>query len=159
MGFTFEMTEDVALIKSALAHPAIYYKLLHDDYSPKREDWEPLMGCPQVQYIAVRKNGELIGCFMASLLSAISVEMHSAFLPSAWGRDVRPAAKAGIEWLWKTYPTIHRIIGRILASNVASLRYAESLGFKQWGVDEKSFMRGGVLHDQVCVGMSRPEDV
>jgi RimJ/RimL family protein N-acetyltransferase len=159
MGFTFEMTEDVALIKSVLGHPAIYYKLLHDDYSPKRELWEPLMGHPSVQYIAVRKAGQVIGMFQANLHSAVEVEMHTAFLPGAWGCDVRPAAKAGIEWLWKTYPTIHRIIGRILASNVASLRYAESLGFKQWGVDEKSFMRGGILHDQVCVGMSRPEGI
>lgn len=153
--YTCDKTTDAELIKSVLAHPAVYPTMLHDDFAPPREEWEPVIH-PKVMYFAVRKDGDLIGMFMANLHNAIEVEIHSGFLPKAWGRDVRAAAQQFREWIWRE-TGIQRIIGRVLASNRASLNYAEVMGFKQWGVDEKSFMRGGKLQDQICFGMSRPE--
>jgi RimJ/RimL family protein N-acetyltransferase len=158
MPYTFEFTQDVALIKSILAHPACY-RFLHDDFAVPREDWEPLMGNSLVKYLACREDGELIGMFLCSLHSAVEVEMHTAFLPSSWGRDVRPAARAGIEWVWNTFPTIQRIIGKALPSNRASVRYAEAVGMQIFGIDERSFMFGCKLQDQIYFGISRPEAV
>ena len=154
--YSFELTEDVSLIKSVLAHPACYRKL-HDDYAPPREEWEPLMGEPMVKYISCSdEQGEVLGMFQANLHSAVEVEMHTAFLPKAWGRDVRAAVREGIQWIWDTFPTVHRIIGKILDCNAASLHYAEAVGLKVFGIDKRSFMYQGQLQDQVYVGISRP---
>jgi len=158
MPYAFEWTEDVALIKSVLAHPALY-RYLHDDYAPPREEWEPVMGNSMVKYLTVRKDGEVIGMFHCGMHSAVEVEFHTSFFPKVWGKDVRAAAIAGIQWIWDNYPTVYRIIGRVLPSNRASVRYAEAIGMKAFGVDEKSFMFEGKLQDQIYFGMSRPEAV
>ncbi len=151
--YSFEKTNDPALIKSVMAHPACY-AALHDDFAPAREDWEPAIHSA-IHYYAVRNNRDLIGMFMCSQHSAIEIEVHTAFLPKAWGNDARPAACEFLRWIWEKTP-IERIIGKIAASNVASLDYAESLGFKVFGVDERSKMYGGRLCDQIYFGMSRP---
>lgn len=155
MRFTFEKTEDVALIKSILAHPAIF-RFLHDDFAPPREEWEPPFFDSMIQYFAVRGERGLIGMFMCNLHSAVEVEIHTAFLPCAWGRDVRQAACEFREWIWHE-TQIQRIIGKALPSNVASVRYAEAIGMKAFGIDEKSFMFDGRLQDQILFGISRPE--
>jgi RimJ/RimL family protein N-acetyltransferase len=155
MPYTFEQTEDIRVIKAVLAHPVLY-RNLHDDFAPPRETWEPIMH-PMVKYFAVRKDGELIGAFVGNLHSAVCVEIHTAFLPKAWGRDVREAAKQFREWIWETYPDVQRIIGKALPSNVASVQYAEAIGMKAFGVDERSFMFDGKLQDQIYFGISRPE--
>lgn len=154
--FTFELTEDISLIKAVMGHPACY-RFLHDDYAPPREEWEPLMGNQLVQYIVVREDGCVIGMFQCSLHSAVEVEIHTAFLPEAWGRSVRRAAQECREWIWNSFPTVKRIIGKVPHSNRASLNYAEAIGMKAFGVDERSFLRNGKLVDQVYFGISRPE--
>lgn len=154
MAYSFEQTEDVAVIKSVLAHPACY-RFLHDDFAPAREEWEPIIH-PMVKYFACLKNGAVIGMFIGSLHSAVEVEIHTSFLPTAWGRDVRKAAIEFREWIWATFPSIQRIIGKVLPSNKASMRYAEAMGFKAFGIDHKSFMFDGKLQDQIYFGMSRP---
>lgn len=153
MAYVFQKTEDIATIKAVLAHPSLY-RFLHDDFAPPREEWEPPIH-PMVHYYAVRSDRQLIGMFMCNQHSAVEVEIHTAFLPCAWGRHVRSAAKEFQDWIWD-HTDIQRIIGKVVSSNVASLNYAESLGFKVFGVDRRSKMYDGELQDQIYYGISRP---
>lgn len=152
--YVFEKTNDPDIIKSVLAHESVY-RHLHDDYAGPREEWEPpIHGL--IHYFAVRdESGTLLGMFMANQHNAIAVEIHTAFLPEAWGKHVRAAASEFLEWIWAN-TGILRVIGKVVASNRASLRYAESLGFEVFGIDKRSKMVGGKLQDQIYFGISRP---
>ncbi len=110
-----------------------------------------------LQYVAVEdESGEAIGIFFVSIHSSILVEIHECFLPSAWGRKARRAVREFHDWLWSTYPAIQRVRGVIASSNRGAIAFAESVGLKIFGIEEKSFLQGGKLRDQVFMGLSRP---
>ena len=156
MAFSFERSTDVSEIKRILAHPRVY-KFLHDDFAPAREEWQPI-DHTSVIYLACRdEDGAVIGIYVLNIHSHTVVEIHEGFLPSAWGAKARRAAIELREWLWKE-TQFQRIIGKIVASNHTAIEYAKSAGMEIFGVDRKSFLRGGKLQDQVYVGISRPED-
>jgi RimJ/RimL family protein N-acetyltransferase len=152
--YRFHDTQDAELIRKVCCHPSVY-KFLHDDYVVPAEQWNPTFhDC--IKYFLVRdEKNELLGLFICGIHSAIEVEIHTAFLPRAWGRHVRAAAIEFREWIWK-HSDIQRIIGKVATCNKASMRYAEAIGMKQFGLDEKSMMWGGELRDQAYFGISRP---
>ena len=114
------------------------------------------MGNPLVSFVSCSDGGEVIGIFMINVHGMYEIEVHEAFLPSAWGPRARRAAREFREWLWDE-TGVMRVIGRIVASNRVAIEYALASGMKIFGVDEKSFFKDGKLQDQVFVGISRPE--
>jgi RimJ/RimL family protein N-acetyltransferase len=131
------------------------YGRLHDDYSPKREDWEPEFHST-IAYMLIREDNDPVGMFMVSVHNPVCFEVHSAFLPSAWGETTREAGKLMINYLWEQ-THCKRIIGNIAESNRLSVKFALDLGMEIFGVNKKSFMKHGRLQDQICMGISKPE--
>ena len=50
-----------------------------------------------------------------------------------------------------------RLTGSIPEYNRLAIRFARASGWKQFGVNEKSHMKNGQLHDQILFGISKSE--
>jgi len=130
---------------------------MHDDFAPPASEWEP----PEhelLKYVLVKDGPELIGLFMVAKHSHVMWELHEAFLPSAWGRRARRAAREFREWIWGE-TKCQRLIGTIVASNRAALAFAKASGMEIVGVHPRSFMKHGRLQDLIIVGLSRPMEI
>jgi RimJ/RimL family protein N-acetyltransferase len=61
-----------------------------------------------------------------------------------------------ISWMWEN-STARRLIGEIERSNTLAIRFARRAGFEIYGINRKSKLKGGLLVDQVAMGISKPE--
>lgn len=149
---TFERTKDPELIRSVLTHPKVWPHIT-DDFSGSPESYEPPMH-EAIVYLTVLDGDRLLGLFMFHPHTRICWEVHTCLLPHCWGVRAAEAAKGAAEWMWANTEA-QRIITSVPAYNRLALRFAERAGMKQWGVNGKSFQKGGVLHDQIMLGLSK----
>jgi RimJ/RimL family protein N-acetyltransferase len=49
------------------------------------------------------------------------------------------------------------LVGEIERGNTLAVRFACRAGFQIYGINRRSFLKGGVLRDRVCLGISKPE--
>lgn len=154
---TLERTYDPVLIKSIFGHRRVFARM-HDDFSPTREEWEPIVHEATIGYMVAYEDDDPVGMFMVSAHNPVLFEIHEAFLPSAWGDLAREATLKMREWIWQNTPC-QRIIGNIVESNRLALKFALDAGMTIYGVNPRSFMKCGKLRDQIMVGISRPEGV
>lgn len=150
---TFERSEDWALIKRIATHPRIYPSI-SDDFSPKREEWEPFKG-DEIWYLVARDNGEVLGMFALIQSNKICWQVHTCMLPSSWGELALRAAKEATEWVWKNSPCL-RLITEVPAYNRIALHFAKSAGMTEYGVNPTSYMHAGKLWDVTLLGVSKP---
>src|SRR5215472_9928828 len=88
---TFERSEDWQTIKEIATHPRIY-PFISDDFSPPREQWEPIQS-EQIWYVVIRDNGDLLGMFALAHVNHICWQVHTCLLPHSWGTLSKRAAK------------------------------------------------------------------
>ena len=93
------------------------------------------------------------GVFMLHAHNSILFECHTMLLPHAHGKAVK-IAKQALAWAFENTPAL-RIITNVPDFNVLALRMALKTGFKQYGLNEKSFMKNGILRDQRVLGINK----
>lgn len=94
------------------------------------------------------------GVYIGLPTNYITYDCHLALLPSAKGKAVE-VSKAVIDFAFKNTKA-QRLNASIPSFNTLARRLAEQCGFKLIGINEKSFLRDGVLHDQHFYGISKP---
>jgi len=90
--------------------------------------------------------------------NAICWEVHTCLLPCAWGERAYIAARALPEWIWRHTPC-RRIVTNVPSSNRLALRFALRAGMTIYGCNKASYLKNGRLCDQLCLGLSKPEEV
>ena len=81
-------------------------------------------------------------------------EVHTALLPCAWGLRAPLATRAGARWMFE-HTNCQRIVTCVPAGNTLALRLALKAGMSQYGRNPRSLLRGGVLVDQILLGMNK----
>jgi RimJ/RimL family protein N-acetyltransferase len=152
---TFQRTWDLELARSVITHPRLF-PFLSDDHSPRPQEFRAPRD-ERVWYVLAYEDDELLGLWMFVHYSPVLWEVHTALLPSAWGASARAAARAMAEWLW-AHTSCRRLITNVPAYNRLALRFAEAAGMRRFGVNERSLLKNGRLHDQIMLGLSRPEE-
>lgn len=150
---TFERSTDYRLIKRILTHPKIYPHI-SDDQSPPVGRYEPVRN-DAIWYVVPRSGAIPLGIWMFVPQNGVCWEVHTALLPEAWGGIGLEAARILPTWIWAN-TTCRRIITTVPSTNRLALRFALRAGMKMYGVNEASYMKGGKLCDQVCLGLSPP---
>lgn len=146
-------TTDYALIREIVTHPRIY-PAISDDFSPRPEDWRPIKD-ESVWYVLVKDGDEALGLWAFVPHNRICWEVHTCLLPKAYGLLAREAVKLMHSWLWENTECL-RVTTEVPVYNRQALRFAIKAGMKQIGINEKSFMKNGKLHDVIVLGISRP---
>ena len=154
----FDRSQDYELVRKILTHPRIYDKI-SDDFSPARDDYRPIEH-DAVWYVIVRESedGALFGLWMFHPQNGICWEVHTALLPIAYGVPGRLAAQLLPSWIWKHTPC-RRIVTNVPSTNRLALRFAIAAGMKIFGINRASYLKGGKLCDQICLGISAPQEM
>lgn len=152
---TFERSRDYDLIRRVLTHRLIYPHIA-DDSSPPVEEFKPIEH-DAIWYVIVRdidaEGSDVLGLWMFTPQNAVCWEVHTALLPRAWGERGQLAARLLPAWIWANTPC-RRIVTNVPATNRLALHFAVKAGMKVYGVNEASFLKNGVLCDQVCLGIN-----
>lgn len=152
MPFSFERITDPILLKRIITDPKLWDRI-SDDYCPSRDDFQPN---PNMLYVVVRDDQELLGLWAFHLHNAICWEVHTCLLPVAWGDRGRRAALEMAEWLWANTECL-RLITNVPAFNRLAFKFAKAAGMEQYGVNKLSYMKQGKLRDQILLGLSKPQ--
>lgn len=146
---------DYELIRSIVTHPKIY-PFISDDFSPPREEFKPVEHA-SIWYVLVRDGEELLGAFAFMPANSVCLEVHTFLTPNAWGSRAEEAGHGVILWMWQNSPC-RRIITNVPKWNTLALRFALRAGLEQFGINELSYMKHGTLHDQILLGISKPQE-
>lgn len=147
-----ERSRDYSAIRALCIHPRIF-PLIADDFHPEPSAWQVPENEHIVYLLAVDNEGAFgFGIFYPINMACWSA--HMGFLPRSYGPDARHSFKRMLNWIWAN-TTARKIVGDIARDNLLALRFARSVGFEIYGVNKKSVVRGGVLRDQVCLGISK----
>lgn len=151
----FERTYDWTLVKSIATFPKVWAGI-SDDFSPQPEDWEPEQD-DRVWYVLAKSDaGSVLGMFIFYPENPICWRSHSCLLPESWGEQALTAYREACTWLWANTSCL-RIIGAVPECNSLALGIALRSGLEKWGINPKSFQKGGKLFDQILLGISKPE--
>ncbi len=148
-----ERSQDYALIRGIMTHPRVYPHL-RDDASPAAADFQPIES-EALCYLVAWDANELLGLWLLVPLNAVCWEIHTALLPNAWGDRARRASDVMLAWVWGNTPC-RRIVTHVPADNRLAYHFALAAGMHVFGIDEQSFLKGGRLLDQICLGINRP---
>jgi len=151
-----ERSQDYALIRGIMTCKAVY-RHLTDDASPAAEDWRPIES-DGIYYLVAWDGNSLLGLWMLHPHNGVCWEIHTALLPDAWGDRARRAAAAMLKWVWGNTPC-RRIVTNVPANNRLAYHFAVQAGMEVYGTNEASFLKGGRLLSQICLGISRPRDL
>lgn len=144
-------TWDYALVGRLMKHPRVFPWLV-DDESPQAEDFSPIES-DAITYVLV-SNPEPVGVFMLVPESAATVHIHTCLTPACWGRKALEATGLVIPWVFEN--TRHqRLTTMVPSDNLLAMRLARASGMTEYGVNPKSFLRGGVLLDTHLYGISK----
>ncbi len=150
---TIQETRDFGIIRSILTDPSVYESSRADGALAPAE-FKP---CEHegVWYALVLRESAPVGVWMLVPHSAICYEIHTALLPVVRGKDAVIAAQLMKQWVWDNTPCL-RLITNVPAFNRRTAMFCRIVGMKQFGLNEKSFMKNGRLHDQLMFGISKP---
>jgi hypothetical protein len=150
----FNRTTDFALVRQILTHPRMFPHM-GDDFLPAPEQFV-LNTDPRISYVLVSDEWRAIGLFCFIPENEICWAAHVAMLRKVHPALTHRAGKEIIEWLWRNTPC-RRLIASVPASNPAAVRFGvQAMGLIRYGVNRRSFMKGGRLVDQILMGRSRP---
>ena len=142
-------TDSLNVIDSVFKHPEVE-DLLFDD-SP-RDITYPIRD--DIIYLALsdNKTSEVYGLGMFIRQNMISLDCHIAFLPSVRGIKAIDAGLLMIEWL-RIHTGMRKLTAGIPDINKKCQRYAVSVGYEREGVNARSFLKNGIMYDQVYYGL------
>ena len=148
---TIARTFDLDLVRGIITAPEVY-RHVSDDGSPKPEDFTPA-GDPRIIYLGIEDGGALNGVFMLVPQNVATVEVHTCLRKPLWGAAIQ-ATKQGIRWVWEN-TNFQRIVTNVPAPNRLATMLSKKSGMEMYGVNRRSFLKGGYLYDQLLFGISR----
>lgn len=142
------------LVREIITLPAIW-RSAADDFGGDSGQFEP-PDHPAIWYVLGRDGEELLGLWMFMPENSICWDVHTCLLPSAYGPVSREATSKMVAWIWENTPC-QRIVTKVPVFNRLAMALAKDVGLVEYGRNPKSFLKGGVLHEQVLLGISAPE--
>ena len=153
-GFVISRSRDYLAIKRLAIHPRVF-PYLSDDFTSDPKQWEPIFS-EQVIYLLAKDADGVFGLGVFIPQTHAQYGAHLAFLPRSYGRLARSSFEQMLGWMWKN-STARRLVGEIERSNTLAIRFARKAGFEIYGINRRSKLKGGVMVDQVALGISKPE--
>lgn len=147
-------SRDYEAIRRLILHPRIFPHV-SDDFTNDRRAWQPNPS-EQVIYLLAKDEQGIFGFGGFIPQTHMQYGSHVGFLPRSYGNLALASFKQMIEWMWRSTQA-RRLVGEVPRNNHLGIRFARRAGFEFYGINKRSTLRGGVLLDQVCLGISKPE--
>lgn len=147
-------SRDYRAIRELATHPRIFPHV-SDDFTSDPKTWSPIESELVNYLLATDDEGPFgFGIFIPDTWACW--KSHMGFLPRSYGNLALSSFRKMLDWMWQN-TSARRLVGEIARDNKLAIRFARRAGFSIYGVNQKSCLRGGVLRDQVCLGISKPE--
>lgn len=147
-----EETKDYELIKSIVTEPRVWATVAEDGHD--REAWEPDLS--QGWLVAKDEDGEIIGLYTVHAHNSITLEIHPFVLPEFRGAEAYQSGKEVLQWI-KAKTKYQKVVCSIPVIYRNVKLFAMRCGLKQEGVNRKSYLKHGIIHDQWMLGITRNE--
>jgi len=145
-----ERTRDMALVAAIMGHPAIWPHI-HEDGT----DAPAPVDHDELHWLLV-SDGQPAGVFLVHAVRASCFEVHTCLLPRLKGAGAAQAARLLIAHVFGTIGA-RKLITNVPASNRPALRFAKASGLQIEGINRASFLRNGVMEDQIMLGITDKE--
>lgn len=109
---------------------------------------------PAIWHVVVEDEGQVLGLWIVTPQGAACAEIHTCLLPCSYGARASKAVKAAIAWLFEN-SQFQRLFTNVPDYNRLALRFAKQAGMEVFGVNVRSYLKGGKLYDQILLGLSR----
>lgn len=152
---TLERTHNLDAVRAIYTDPDVW-PWIGDDFAGDVQSFR-VNADPRIWYLVVAEGTRLLGLFTLLPESEVCWKAHVVMLPECDGQTNREAARMLAPWLWE-HTRCRRLVAEIPRRNPAAVLFARWAGLRKFGVNEKSFLKHGQLWDQVCMGISRPEE-
>lgn len=141
---------DTDVVRAILTHPAIY-ECIAEDGTPPREDYIPSM--IGAAYVIGIVGPDPIGLMVYHPINGITWECHVQVLPEYRKEFADEFFEKALEWAWGM--GVQKIVAQIpfLYPNVRDFDLRH--GFQVEGINRKSYMKNGQIHDQWYLGIVR----
>lgn len=145
------------LIREFITQPKLFDRLSEDN-SASADDWVPNLNL-SIWTAAIEPvsddNATIYGMFAFVPETSIVYRFHPAINPEYWGNKLNvQAGKAALQWLWE-HTTAQKVIAKAPSIYPDALRWGQRIGLKREGIQRKSFLKNGELHDQYYLGINR----
>lgn len=144
-----ELTDDKEFIHRCLTSPKVW-RMGVDDFFKGIEPSSDLLSFQRGNALWVKTP---YGAFIGLPTNFVTYDCHIALLPVAEGLAV-DVSRAVIDFAFSNTKA-RRLNASVPSFNLLARRLAEKSGFRLIGINEKSFLRDGVLHDQHFYGISK----
>jgi hypothetical protein len=151
----FERTTDLDLMKRIITTPEVW-PFVSDDFSGDPESFQ-VPSDPRIWNMLVIDDEALLGAFVFVPRSGICWEVHTLMLPGHGAARAAQASREMAAWIWANTPCL-RIITEVPDFNPLAFKFAVQAGMVQFGRNERCVMKFGELHDEILLGMNKPED-
>jgi hypothetical protein len=136
-----------------LSHPEVA-PWTTDDLTPipSDETYRSILELPQVYALMPNE----MSVFMLFPRNAVCSEVHTSILPEGRGKEGLDAAKRTIAWIWENTPIV-KVISFVPSCNRPAILFALQAGLRKEGLIKKSFLKNGILYDEILVGISKED--
>jgi len=147
-------SRDYSLVRALLTDPSIFPHIC-DDFTKDASSYEPPRDENVVYLLALDDDGPLgLGIFHPR--NRVCFEGHFGFIPRAYGSVALDCFRRMLAWMWQN-TTARKVVGEIERSNRLAIRFAARAGFRAYAINQRSKLIAGVLRDQVCMEIFKPE--
>lgn len=106
--------------------------------------------------LVIEHEGQLVGSVVfepGAGLERFSVEVGYWLDSTVWNRGIMSEAlRLALGWIWKAFPTLHRIEAPIFEQNGGSIKCASRAGLVQEGISRAKYFKDEEFHN--CVVMA-----
>lgn len=142
-----ERTYNEKEIRSIITHHDIWPRLA-DDKSGLPDDYRPDPGRIYIK----GEDGEIFGLGVASRRGTVVYNVHFQVLPVYRKTHAIPFAEKFIQWMWDNTGA-RKLVAEVPDFHQNVIGFAHKVGFVVEGINTRSFLKDGKLHDQFYLGL------
>lgn len=139
-------------INRIVSNPDIWNDITDDHASPVI-----VLQIPGLMWVLVKEEENICGAYLLEFRNCRCYEVHTCILPEYRGKKAIEIGKQGLEWIFNNTPCL-KIITHVPECNPKAFVYARKCGFKQEGINRRSFMKYGILQDQYVLGICKEKE-
>lgn len=148
-----ERTFDTKLIRSIMTQDDVWATVAED--GQKKDDFIPFVESDC--WLKMMLGNTCVGLFVFERLNKVLLDVHPAILPEYRGKIGHYAGVEHLRWIYENEPACQKIVASIPVIYKHVKLYANMLGYRNEGINRKSYMKNGILHDQWMLGITRNE--
>ena len=154
-GLTAERTFDQELIERVLNAPGVLEAISEDGMSFVDGTNIDVEG--ELWVDVFDGEGNTVALYNLHMHNSVTVEIHAHVLPEYRKEHSYDTGMAVLAWFRLNYPNFRKIVAQIPVTCGNVISFIERFGFQKEGVNRLSYLKDGVLVDQVWYGLTCEE--